>query len=39
LVGLTVAEYMPRLAIKLQEMLRSLPMEWLMAEEPIAILL
>jgi arginase len=27
LVGLTVAEYMPRLAIKLQEMLRSLPME------------
>lgn len=27
LVGLTVAEYMPRLAIKLQELLRTLPLE------------
>lgn len=27
LVGLTIAEYMPRLAIKLQEMLKTLPME------------
>lgn len=27
LVGLTVAEYMPRLAIKLQEMLKTLPLE------------
>lgn len=27
LVGLTIAEYMPRLAIKLQEMLKTLPLE------------